>query len=77
MTQSTWNDKAHYDIKIKGVLGERWRDWFEGMTIKSCDGFTIISGKVADQSALHGLLDKIRDLGLVLDSVTRIESEKI
>ena len=77
MTQSTWNDKAHYDIKVKGILGDRWRNWFEGMTIQSRDGFTIITGEVADQSALHGLLDKIRDLGLVLNSVTRVESDLI
>ena len=75
MIQSTWNDKAHYDIKVKGVLDDRWRNWFEGVTTKSSNGFTIISGEVADQSALHGLLDKIRDLGLVLISVNRIESE--
>jgi hypothetical protein len=74
-TQNTWHDSAHYQIKVKGILGKRWCDWFEGMTIKSKDGVTNITGIVADQAALHGVLVRIRDLGLTLISVTRVESK--
>ena len=74
ITTNIWNDSAHYQIKVKGVLGNRWCDWFEGMTIDSRDGVTIITGNVADQAALHGLLVRIRDLGLTLISVMRVES---
>lgn len=63
-----------YEIQIKGELEERWTTWFEGLdiTVKG-DGTTVISGQVADQAALHGLLQKARDLGLPLVSVRRIE----
>ena len=71
-----WNDSAQYHIKIKGLLDKRWCHWFDGMTIKSENGVTNISGLVTDQSALHGLLVRIRDLGLTLISVSRIESRK-
>jgi hypothetical protein len=74
-TQPFWHDPAHYQIKVKGILGNRWSNWFEGMTIESKDGVTNISGNVADQAALHGLLVRIRDLGLTLISVMRVESE--
>jgi hypothetical protein len=74
-TQHDWHDSALYQIKVKGILGNRWSDWFESMTIKSRDGVTIISGNVVDQAALHGLLVRIRDLGLTLISVNRMESK--
>jgi hypothetical protein len=72
--QNTWQDSAYYHIKVKGLLSNRWRGWFEGMTIKSKNGVTKISGRITDQAALHGLLVRIRDLGLILISVTRDES---
>lgn len=64
-----------YEIRIKGHLGYRWEDWFTGMTIMLIDnGETVMTGAVVDQAALHGLLKKVRDLGLPLLSVTRLES---
>ncbi len=56
-----------YQIRVKGQLGPGWAEWFDGMTITpEPDGDTIISGLVADQPALHALLVKVRDLGLIL-----------
>ena len=71
-----WHGSADYQIIVKGQLGRRWSDWFEGMTIEAEGAVTIIEGKVLDQSALHGLLVRIRDLGLPLISVTSVESEQ-
>ena len=55
-----------YEIRIRGRLDQQWRTWFEGMSITNRGDETVISGPVADQAALHGLLGKIRDLGLQL-----------
>ena len=66
-----------YRIRVKGSLDERWSDWFDGFTITpQASDETLMIGPVADQCALHGLLAKIRDLGLPLLSVERVESEK-
>ena len=73
--EPSWNDSAKYQLKVKGVFGSRWSDWFEGMKIESKDGITILTGEVVDQAALHGLLVRVRDLGLTLISLTRIEPE--
>ena len=63
-----------YEIRLKGHLGDRWAEWFEGLTITLEDnGDTLLTGPVADQAALHGLLKKVRDLGLPLLSVHAIE----
>jgi hypothetical protein len=60
-----------YAIRIKGHLADRWAAWFDGMTLTTHgDGTTVLEGPVTDQAALHGLLHKIRDLGLPLISVT-------
>jgi hypothetical protein len=64
---------AGYEIRVEGVLDQRWTDWFEGLEIASDHSQTVISGPVADQAALHGLLNKVCDLGLVLVSVRRLE----
>jgi hypothetical protein len=64
---------AHYEIRVEGVLGERWTGWFGGLQVSSEAGETIISGPVADQPALHGVLVKIRDLGMCLISVRRLD----
>ena len=60
---------AHYRIKLKGHLDHKWSEWFEGMDISMGGGETILSGKVADQAALHGLFIRIRDMNLTLLSV--------
>ena len=66
-----------YQIRLKGHLGRQWTDWFEGLTITLEDnGETLITGPVVDQAALFGLLRKVRDLGLPLLSVNRVESEQ-
>ena len=63
-----------YQIRIKGHLDHRWSEWFDGLTITLEDnGDTLLSGPVVDQTALHGLLRKVRDLGMQLISVTSIE----
>jgi hypothetical protein len=59
------------EIRVRGMLDSRWSDWFEGLQVTSDEsGHTLISGPVADQAALHGLLAKVRDLGLPLLSVS-------
>ena len=64
-----------YQIRIKGHLGPRWMDWFEGLTITlEEDGNTLLDGPVPDQSALHGILKKVRDLGMPLLSVNSVQS---
>jgi hypothetical protein len=63
-----------YQIRIKGHLGRQWTDWFEGLTITlEEDGDTLLTGPVVDDAALHGLLKKVRDLGMPLLSVNRVE----
>ena len=65
----------HCEIRLKGHLNERWADWFDGLTItREANGETRLTGPVVDQAALHGLLRKVRDLGLPLISVNRLES---
>jgi hypothetical protein len=63
-----------YQFRIKGHLGRQWTDWFGGLTITLEDnGETLLTGPVIDQAALHGLLKKVRDLGMPLLSVNRIQ----
>ena len=67
---------AHYEIRVKGVLDGGWSAWFDGLEVSSDDrGQTTIAGPVADQAALHGLLAKIRDLGLELVEVFRTDPD--
>jgi hypothetical protein len=62
-----------YQIRLKGHLGRQWTDWFDGLTITLEDnGDTLLTGPVADQAALHGLLKKVRDLGLTLLSLNQV-----
>ncbi len=66
-----------YEIKLKGHLDQRWADWFEGWTLTyESDGTTTLTGEIVDQAALHGLLKRIRDLGMPLLSVNCVESEQ-
>lgn len=67
------DEPEHYEIRIEGHLDTRWVDWFDGLTITLEDnGETVLTGTVADQAALHGLLRKVRDLGMTLISVNTI-----
>jgi hypothetical protein len=64
----------HYQIRITGHLGYQWTDWFGGLSITLEDnGDTLLSGPVVDQAALHGLLRKVRDLGMPLISINRLQ----
>ena len=78
MTDGREFDKqAVYQIQVKGNLDSKWSDWFDGFTFTpQANGETLMTGPVADQPALHGLLAKIRDLGLPLLSVKRVEIEE-
>jgi len=68
------NQQQCYEIRLKGHLGADWSDWFEGLTITlEEDGNTLLTGAVIDQAALHGLLKKVRDLGMPLLSVCPLE----
>ena len=63
-----------YQIRVKGHLGRQWTNWFEGLTITLEDnGDTILTGPVVDQAALHGLIRKVRDLGMPLISAIRVK----
>ena len=65
-------DKTFYEIQVKGYLDARWNELFESMSIDWRDNVTTISGEVADQAALHGLLARVRDYGLVLISIRSV-----
>ncbi len=66
----------HYEIRVRGVLDGRWAAWFEGLQVSRDGGDTVLAGPVADQAALHGLLTKVRDLGLPLTSLRRVEEDR-
>jgi len=71
---SDTDQPVNYEIRIKGHLGRQWEDWFGSLTITLEDnGDTLITGPVVDQAALHGLLKKVRDLGMPLISVRGVE----
>lgn len=74
-THESWNGPAKYQIKAAGRLGSQWSDWFEGLSVECQGKMTVITGRIVDQSALHGLLAKIRDLGMPIISVRRIETD--
>ena len=65
---------AYYEIRVDGVLDDWWADWFGGLRVASDGTQTVISGQLPDQPALHALLVKIRDLGLSLVSVRRLDA---
>ena len=81
MSQPTGDDPTQgppdfYEIRVRGVLGSGWSAWFDGLEVTSDHaGLTRIAGPVVDQAALHGLLAKVGDLGLALESVRRINPE--
>jgi hypothetical protein len=65
---------ARYEIRVAGVLDDRWAAWFNGLQVSGQGDQTVISGLLSDQAALHGLLTKVRDLGLCLISVRRLDT---
>ncbi len=68
-----YDGASEYAIRVKGHLDTRWAAWFDGLTlVPDADGSTLIAGSIVDQAALHGLLQKVRDLGLPLISVTPV-----
>ncbi len=68
---------SHYEIRVQGQLDGHWSEWFGGLALAhGPDGSTVLTGPVADGAALFGLLDRVRDLGLTLLSVNRIESSE-
>ena len=67
---------GRYEIRLTGRLDAHWAVWFDGLTVsQESDGTTVISGPIADQAALHGVLQRVRDLGLPLVSVYRIKPD--
>ena len=75
-TTAGHHDEPRYEIRIQGHLGSRWANWFEGMSLSTdSDGTTVFEGSVVDQAALHGLLAKLRDIGLPLLSVTQLDTQ--
>jgi hypothetical protein len=70
-------DSGRYEIRVQGRLESRWAAWFDGMTLTPrSDGTTTIHGPVVDQAALHGLLRKLRDVGLPLVSVIQVDPDQ-
>ena len=66
-----------YEIRVAGALDDRWATWFDELTLSvEGDGTTVIAGPVVDQAALHGLLQRVRDMGLPLVSVTRMKPDE-
>ena len=77
-TDSDRHEGGLYDIRLKGHLDTRWAAWFDGLSFThQSDGTTVIHGPVADQAALHGLLQKVRDTGLRLVSVICVEPDQL
>jgi hypothetical protein len=69
-------DVPQYEIRVKGHLGPRWAAWFDGLSLTTEeDGITVISGPVVDQAALHGLLHKLRDVGIPLVSLIQLPTD--
>ncbi len=65
-----------YEIRLRGHLEPRWSGWFDGLSLTNeSDGTTLISGPVVDQAALHGLLQKLRDVGVPLISITQVSPD--
>jgi hypothetical protein len=69
-------EAGHYEIRLTGRLDAHWAAWFDGLSVsQKSDGTTVLRGPIADQAALHGVLQRVRDLGLPLVSVIRLEGD--
>ena len=74
---SNRREAGRYEIRLRGQIDGRWAAWFDGLSLShQSDGTTIIHGPIADQAALHGLLQRVRDVGLPLVSVIRLEPDQ-
>jgi hypothetical protein len=62
-----------YQIRIHGQIGQKWTDWFDGLSISLVEGDTLLTGPLVDQAALHGIMKKLRDLGVTLVSINQIK----
>jgi hypothetical protein len=67
---------ARYEIRIEEILEERWSEWFGGLTLERDGDETVLSGTLADQAALHGVLERVHDLGLSVIAVRRLSPEE-
>jgi hypothetical protein len=77
MNTETGRDGGVYQIRLRGHLGRQWADWFEGLTVTlEENGETLLTGPLADQAALHGVLRKVRDMGLPLLAVNALPSDQ-
>lgn len=66
-----------YEIRIQGHLSSRWSDWFDGFSVRTeADGTTVLTGTVVDQAALHGVLHRLRDVGIPLVSLVKIQDHE-
>jgi len=71
------HEAGRYEIRLKGHLDDRWAAWFDGLSLsRESNGITILRGPIPDQAALHGLLQRVRDTGLSLVSVIRLEPDQ-
>jgi hypothetical protein len=71
------HEAGRYEIRLTGHLEARWAGWFDGLAVsRESDGTTVLSGPIADQAALHGVIQRVRDLGLPLVSVTQVEIDQ-
>jgi hypothetical protein len=76
MSTSHGHEPGSYEIRLDGHLDSRWAAWFDGMSLTNdSDGTTVLSGPVVDQAALHGLLQRVRDVGLALVSVQQVDHD--
>lgn len=74
MTGGGW--PIRYEIRVEGILEERWSAWFGGLAVENDGDETVLSGALADQPALHGILERLRDLGLSVIAVRRLSPEE-
>jgi hypothetical protein len=71
------SESGRYEIRLTGHLDAHWTAWFDGLTVShENDGTSVISGQIVDQAALHGLLQRVRDLGLPLVSVRKVDNDE-
>ena len=72
------DEPTRFEIRVKGHLKPRWAAWFDGLALsEQVDGTSVIAGLVADQAALHGLLQKLRDVGVPLICLTQVDREQL